>query len=231
MITFSQLVDRVIQETARQSLLALAARFLNQTIREVHTNERGQPVAFQRNLVEAQLVADVDTGFEWVAPVLLQQHPIVRYDSVVSTEGPVYPEILMPSRIMNFKDHFFYQSGDRYIFSGYGGENGIISLAYYLFPSRLNYFPVGERPGEFDDAGVFVVNPDFTGTEEEARAQTVNWLLEKWEDVLAEGVLAKLYKAQGEDEANGRARSAFSAFERQRLQLHQIEAGLDSSGV
>ena len=231
MTTFSQLVDVAVQETARQSLQALAVRYLNSTIREVHTSAQGEPVAFGRNLVEAQLVADKSTGFQWLAPVLLQQHPTVRYDSVYLDGARAYPEILPVSKIMNVREHFFYQSGDHYIFHGYGGKGGILTLAYYLFLPRLVYYPPEERPGEFNDAGEFVLNPDFSGTEEDALSMTTNWLLMRWPDALLEGVLAKLYKAQGEDEANGRARSAFSAFERQRLQLQKIEAGVNPLGV
>lgn len=221
--TFSQLVDDVVQDLGRPNLKTRVARLLNQTVRELHTNENGGSVRYARNLVEDRLIADVSTGFAWQAPALLQAVRAVRYDAVFDSCGaPRYAQRVNPGPGLAAVECAYYQSGGTLFFKGYGGTDAPISIAYYLFLPSLRYYDVASRPGTYDDSGTFVVSPNFVGTEAEARALTTHWLLERWDDsVLYEGVIAKVFKSV--DESNDRARSTFAAYQQMRLQLATIE--------
>ena len=221
--TFSQFVDDIVQDLGRPNLKIRVSRLLNQTVRELHTNENGGSVLYARNLVEEQIEADVDVGFSWILPLRVQAVRAVRFDSVIDHNGTfLYATRVNPGPGLKTADNVYYQSGDALFFKGYGGIGAKISLAYYNFLPSLQYFDVLARPGIFDSSGVFIVDPAFGGTEQDARDLTTHWLLERWDDsVLYEGVAAKIFK--GVDESNDRARSTFAAYQQMRLQLATIE--------
>lgn len=223
MTTFSQLVDHVVADTGRPNLTSRVARYLNQVVREVHADAAGAMVLYPRNLVEDLLTANVSAGFSWAMPKQIQFIKAVRYDSVFSQAGhPVYAKGVSPGPALNRFPHAFYQSGSSIFFQGYGGLNATIAIGYYTFLPSLLYFPAATRPGEYDASGAFVVNPNFVGTEDDARALTTHWLLERWGDtVLYEGALAKTFK--GVDESNDRSRNTFSVYNTMRESLVQVE--------
>src|SRR5690606_23254463 len=98
-----------------------------------------------------------------------------------------------------------------------------IFIAYYAFPRRLPFFKTG-APCEWDELNeeykfaASVVTP-----EDQAKAlnQSTNWLLERWTDLVMEGVRAKAYKKIGDD---ARARLSYSLYESGRSQLISAES-------
>lgn len=216
MTTFSQLVDDMVRESRRPDLLADICDYLNQTIREVHfTADQNNAVLYAENLREDQLTANSDTGFLWNIPnpALFQRMLAVRYDSLHSREGYVYVKELSPGRGMNFAEQFFYRAGASFFFSGYGGLNSLISLAYYEYPRRLKYYAVADRPAVWDTElmdFVYVSAADVSDdTRLAARNLTSNWLLVRWRDVLVEGLKAKVYKRVSDD---SRSRTSYSLY-------------------
>lgn len=230
MTTFSQLVDSIVFETKRPDLLMEIGSYLNQTIRELHfvpdlgtyNAAKGNAVFFAENLRESLLVANVDTGFGWDIPdvSVFQAMRAVRFD----TQTGVYPPEQVPGRGLASLRAFYYRAASRYYFSGYGGLNALISLAWYQFPNRLKYFPVSQRPAVWDVNDGWTYAPAFSGTAElhvAAQAYTTNWILQRWEDVIAEGLRAKVYKRVSDD---NRAKTCYSMYSTLRQGLVSSES-------
>lgn len=232
MTTHSQLVDAIIRETHRPDLLSDISDYLNQTVRELHfTPEKGNAIFYQENLRESQLTANLEEGFVWQIPypALFQGMQAVRYDSLFARDNkPVYSRELLPGRAMSNHEHYHYRAGDTYAFSGYGGLNSNISIAYYEYPRRLRYRVEAERLVQWDDdLGWVSYHADWDDTDElmlDARNLSSNWILVRWRDVVAEGLRAKVYKRLSDD---GRARTSYSLYSqlRQGLFTSEISSG------
>ncbi len=215
MTTFSQLVDEMVTEIGRPDMRDALASYLNQTIRECHFDPReGSIVHYASNRVEEQLTADVAEGFVWEYPdpARFQQIEAVRYDSVHFSEDKTrYIEERVPSPGQAGWPHFWYRTGNAIAFSGYGGINALISLSYFQYPKRLKYIATGSRPALYDsdDGWTYAVSVNTPELEAAARAQTSNWMLLRWADVLSEGVRAKAYKRVADEV---RARTSYSLY-------------------
>lgn len=220
MTTFSQLINKMVAETRQKHLIPEITSYLNQTIRELHTDPvRNAVVFYPANMKEAQITATLDQGQTWTVPnpSKFQQLRAARYDSVYDDRGkPEWPPELKPGRIMKDICAYYYRVGNTYVFSGYGGAGGIVSLAYYEFPGVLRYYASGAEPATYDEIDGWTYRSDI-GTDDASRlvAQNLvsNWLLLRWPMVVEEGVRAKVYKRLSDD---GRARTSFSMFTQQR---------------
>jgi hypothetical protein len=216
MYTFSQLVDEMVSETKRPDLVTEIGRYVNQTIREVHfTEDRGGAVFYHDNFREELLVANVESGMTWQIPepTQFQKLQVVRFMSVYDDDGrPKFAHLVRPSRRMNDFCEFYYQSGNIFVFSGYGGLNSAIALGWYEFPRGLVYKSEANRPASFDiELGWSYA--DGINTDElqaAARELTTNWLLMRWPDVISEGVRAKVFKRLSDDV---RARTSYSLYQ------------------
>lgn len=215
MTTFSQLVDKLVSETKRPDLVSDIATYLNQTIREVHfTPDRGASLLYMDNFRESQLTANVETGFTWDLPNpgTFQKMQVVGYPSVYDRLGnDVYAEEVVPGRHLAEKTNYFYRVGQTFVFSGYGGVDSLVNVGWFEFPRSLKYYTPATRPAEYDVELGWTYPPEVNTPELEAAAQTLtsNWLLMRWEEVLAEGLRAKVYKRTSDTE---RARTCYSLY-------------------
>jgi hypothetical protein len=118
---------------------------------------------------------------------------------------------------------YFYQVGQEFVFSGYGGLNANIALGYFAFPPSLKYKAAAVRPAEYDIELGWTYHEDIITDEDEeaARLVSTNWLLMRWSDVISEGVRAKLFKRVSDTE---RARNCYSLY-------GQLRQGLITSEV
>lgn len=233
-LTFSQLVDQVASETGRLDKVQSIATFANQSIRELHANERGKSIVYSKNLIEDQLTANVAEMFPWVVVQYFQSMRTVRFDNVLDCGEPVYPKMLKPGRILRSESQYYYRAGKNFFFRGYGGLNSLISIAYYTFPPLMQYFPVAIRPASYDLRSGWTYN-DLTGADPVdlnfdlddtnralAETLTTNWMVFDWFTTVIEGTKAKLYKAQGDED---RSRTHFSQFQLYKQQLFNTEGG------
>lgn len=226
MTTYSQLVDKMVSETRRPDLISNIQTYVNQTIRELHfTPDRGNAIHYRENMRELSLAASMESGYTWDIPhpEVFQGMLAVKYSSMfVDDENPYVPERL-PGRILNTLTRYYYRAGNYFVFEGYGGLNGGISLAYYEYPRRLKYFATDCRPCEWDDAYGWSYMDQFVHEHSRATAQSIctNWILQRWEDVLSEGVRAKIYKRISDTE---RARTCYSLYS-------QLRQGLVTSEI
>lgn len=217
MFTLSQLVDELVEETKRPDLLVDITRFVNQTVRELHfTQDRRAALLFKANFRELQLQADVDSGFSWDVPnpTTFQILAAVQYLSVYDSAGnAVWSVEKTPGPTTSSKDYWHYRVGDSFVFSGYGVTGNYINLGYYEFPKSLKYYPDDDtRPAQYDIESGWTY-PAGAATDEAqlaARENSTNWLILRWNDIVSEGVRAKIYKRISDTE---RARTCYSMYE------------------
>lgn len=219
MTTFSQLVDAIVQETRRPDMKADVIRYANQTIRELHTDpETNKILFFADNFRQLLLTADVEDGFGWEIPnpATFQKLHVVNYRGVFENGVPVYSTPTTPGRHLNSLRNYHYQAANHFFFVGYGGVNQQIALGYYEFPPRLTYQEVADRLVIWNEEDqVFEYDPSLNTPElrEAALAKVSNWILNRWEDTVAEGLRAKVYKRTSDTE---RARTCYSMFQSMR---------------
>lgn len=227
MFTFSQLVDDLVSETKRPDLVSEISRFLNQTIRELHaTPDRNATIFYEENFNEVSLTADTETGYTWeiTNPTRFQKMAGVRFSSVYDSDGnPAWAELAATGPRMNHADWYYYRVGGTFVFSGYGGVDGVIDLGYYEFPRSLNYFASAARPATYDEDTGWTYHTDYNGTaelQETARGMVSNWLILRWNQIIAEGLRAKVYKRVSDD---SRARTCYSLYQSLRQGLWTSE--------
>lgn len=227
MFTLSQMVDEIVSETKRPDLVSEISRYVNQTVRECHFSTDRQAAIFYRdNFNEVLLTASAESGYTWPMPnpTTFQKMAGVKFPSQFDTMGrEVWAVETTPGRHLSALDHYFYQVGSTFVFSGYGGIGANIALGYFAFPASLKYKSVAARPASYDPESGWSYHADVTTDEdrEAARLVTTNWLLMRWSDVVSEGVRAKVYKRVSDTE---RARNSYSLY-------GQLRQGLMSSEV
>lgn len=215
MFTFSQMVDAMVSETKRPDLVSEIARYVNQTIRELHfSGDRNAVIFYEENYREATITATSETNQTWDIPdpTIFQKMAAVRYSDVFDRNGDViWAKPTTPGRHLNQLDYFFYRAGGSFAFAGYGGINSHIDLSWYEFPKSLTFKSVAARPASFDIETGWTYADGINTDELKAAAQllTTNWLLMRWNDVVAEGVRAKVYKRLSDTE---RARTCYSMY-------------------
>lgn len=245
MTTHSQLVDQIAREVGRPDLIETISTYLNQTIRELHLTtdndgrNKSKAVLFKENYQEDQLVANADEGFYWDAPApqRFQLVSVVQFVDIVDTSeligsrnSGIFPPFLEPSRALKGKDHYYYRGGSRYVFVGYGQTGSRINISWYEFVKRGTYFEAGARPCEWDESTEeFVYAPEFDTTPElrlAAQDLCTNWLLMRWQDVILEGLRAKIYKRLSDDT---RAALSYSLWEQLKPGLYSSEMAMVGS--
>lgn len=216
MFTFSQMVDELVSEVKRPDLTSEIARYLNQTIREVHFDPGTNAVQFfKRNARELTLTTTAENAHVWNIPnpTHFQKLAAVQFPGQFDRNGEsIWADETLPGRHLNGKSHFYYQAGGSFVFSGMGGVGSSINLFYFAFPASLPYFAIPEsRPMHYSDLGAKVYAPEWIHdhARDDADALCTNWIIEGWRDVISEGVRAKVYKRVSDTE---RARTCYSLY-------------------
>jgi hypothetical protein len=207
------------------------------TLRELHMEpSRGNAIFFDDNYREEIVATTLETGQSWTPPRphLFQGMHAVRFDSVFDrNDKQRYAKLRRPGPRLEEEECFYYRSGGSFVFGGlmgYGGIGANISLGYYEFTAGLKYYPANLRPAVWDAESGWTYLPayDTNPTQREiARNLVSNWILERWGDVIAEGLRAKVYKRLSDTE---RARTAYSLYSTLRQGFFTSEAA-DISGV
>jgi hypothetical protein len=215
MFTFSQMVDEIISEVKRPDLISEICRYVNQTIRECHfSTDRQAAIFFKENFNELLLTATSESGQTWEVPnpTTFQKMAGVKFITQLDSAGfGIWANETVPGRHLNGLEHYFYQVGGSFVFSGYGGVGAQIGLGYFAFPPSLKYKAEAVRPATYDAESGWAYNPAITTDEdkEAARLVSTNWLLMRWSDVVSEGVRAKVFKRVSDTE---RARNCYSLY-------------------
>lgn len=230
MTTFSQAVDDLVSETSRPDMKDMIVQYLNQTIRELHIDPQTKlPIGFTSNLDEDEVAIDVETdeAFIWDIP------NSNRFQMLESAYYPYVDEYAMerrPSTAFLFaseanSEYYYYRTGANQIaFSGHGGTEDTVKLAWFVYPKRLTYYTVANRPATWNVAAeTFSYHTDYNATAEdqlEALSLTTNWMLQRYEDLLLNGTRAKIWARIGEE---ARGKLAYSMYEGSRGGLISTE--------
>lgn len=203
------------------------ARYLNQTIRECHFDpETNAALFFKDNLREIRLTTAVADMHTWAMPnpAVFQKIGCVRYLNVYDSEGrPVWLKETTPGRHLRDLCHYYYRIQQSFVFCGTGNAGSMIDIAYFSFPLSLPYLAANCRPMYYNEYGLPIYGEDWAcaDAQEQAKCLSTNWLLERWADVVSEGVRAKVYKRISDTE---RARTCYSLYA-------QLRRGLTTSEI
>lgn len=216
---FSELVDNTLVRTGRPNARAKqdAIQYVRNTMRECHLLEY-----FDSDRVETTITV---TGlpFTWDKPVTFRHLETVQYP------GAFYPKELPPGRrqdrsIVESEFRYFYAAGNYFVFNGVSVSD-VIAMSYFSYAPYFKYYEVAGdvRPAVFDretnvwsylENGSYVANlAGGASAEEVARNLVSNWMLERWNGLIEEGTLTKLY-GNKEDERSKISFSNFKSFQR-----------------
>lgn len=223
MTTFSQLIDEVIvQELKRPDFRLVAAAWLNQTIRDVHSKTSSRAAIFfgENRNEEEFTIPSLPALWPIASPSRFQ-----KIEAIYASERGVYLTDRLPSVIYTQSDNpldrfYYYRSGPNIVMNGLV-EAEIVKLSYFLLPKMLTYYTEASRPAYWDPiAEEYVVSESFPGTDQEAVALVSNWLLERHGEALKEGVRSKAYKRLDNE---NQAKMTWSEFESMREAIHHLE--------
>lgn len=221
MTTFSQVVDDLAVEIVRPDMIIMLPAYLNQTIRELHFDSATKmPVYFndnrQEDLITVSGYSDSNRIFLWDIPRSSQLQAIEAfyYDA-----WGVYAIQKAPAvnRLRNLSEvdakYYWYRTGPSIAFHDTGANGSTIQAAWFEFPRALIYYPKANRPMTYDvEQQLYVNNPSYMPAPlsvDTSLLYSTNWILDRWSDMLKEGVRAKSYKRMGDDTRASRAYSLF----------------------
>lgn len=229
MTTFSQMVDLLLKEIVRPDMVTMLPNYLNQTIREMHTNaQTSQPVAYADNRIEHAITIDSTVegtdSFVWPLPdpTRFQMVEAVYYRGWGIYAKPRTPDV---ARVRNFSDplreYYYYRSGPNLAFSRPGGVGDVIEASILYYPSRLVYQSlIGNQrkvKWNYETETFEYLNGGTIADLDKA----TNWLIQRHSDCLLEGTRAKAYKRM--DDQN-RAKLAYSQYESMRAAVIATES-------
>lgn len=222
MTTFSQLVDDMIAEVVRPDQLVAIASYVNQTVREMHFKPgTNAPIFYDANRSEDELDITTDGSWLWQLPTPMQFHDV---EAIYLPVPGVYarkknPRITKEESNEPFADIFWYRGGSTVSISGV--RNGWkAEVSYFTFPRSLVYQAPADRIITYDPStGGYTRKNGGTPSEAEMLAAT-NWMLERWDEIVKEGVRSKIWKRLADGD---RARMYFSGFEAQRSSVWNAE--------
>lgn len=229
MAIFSQVVDDLLRELVRPDLNSMLPGYLTQTIRESHMSaEDRSPVLFPDNRLEVKVIANpvIENAYLWQIPnpSVLQAIEAVYYPSVSRYANETSPLLINASNLNNPNDQFcYYRSGTQIAMRGFGQENDSILISWFEFPKSLVYVPAtnANRLVYDVETETYTLPAESTRTLEQAKLLSTNWLLERHEEMLKEGVRAKAY-ARMDDQF--RAQASYSKYSQMLLGMQKTES-------
>jgi hypothetical protein len=229
MTTFSQLIDELALELVRPDLLSMLPAYLNQTIREIHTKSDTQmPVMYPDNRLEDRLVLSgmgSSVSYLWTIPKMaqFQQIEAVYYESIgryARMRGPKANQVQNPNDQLG--SYYWYRTGPQVLLNRPGADGNGVRICWHEYPRSLVYYAAANQPVRWDPvAQEYVWNPTWTGTAQEALDACTNWVLERHEEMLKEGVRAKAYKRIADVE---RSRLSYSQYESMKAAVINTES-------
>ncbi|HFD32036.1 MAG TPA: hypothetical protein ENJ28_04910 [Gammaproteobacteria bacterium] len=194
--TYSAAVDDVVARSGRPDRKSDIIAFVRVTIRELQTL-----AYFKRDLTEDTLTAD-QANYVWTYPQEFRILRTVRYPYFDAQGKQIYPPELKPGKQQKDFTHYYYASGNYYVFAGTALAD-LIDVAYYSTAKKLPYYDLAARPATFSletDSWSYLSN----GTSAEqlaAQALVSNWVLFNYYDTVVEGAMAKILKTVGDKRA------------------------------
>lgn len=212
---FSELVDRVVQESHRGDRRNAIVASLNDIIQRIHSKRN-----YDRDNREVRATnIERDNTLIWPRPRGLRK---IRA-CFVNGNPERQPEFMtVDSKFARVDWDYYYYSDESYVFCAQGIKH--VDIMYLQKPPMFKYYVESERPAVWDcdanngEGAWKYLTPDGRSyalgmkpeQEHWARYKVTDWLLEEYGNVLFWGVLNQLY-ALTDDEAQ--RRSSYAAFE------------------
>lgn len=209
---FSELVDRAIHTAGRPDCLADFAYFANETVREI-----SKRYDFDDDLVEELAsIAPGDTVINWTPSGGMR---LFRREEYVEDNCQCELTRVRPQRRMRTLKKFYYRAHDYFVFSP--DVCAPVKIAYYAYQPWLAYYPANQRPAVFS-----VETGDYGTATEEQIALVSNWILERHNNVVYQGTLAKFFASKQDP----RQSVHYSAFEQGITHIIRGEASSELMG-
>jgi len=205
--TFSALIDEAIFRSKRRDREQDLVSYARSTIREC------QVLAFfEQDLIEDTLTVDA-VPYIWPRPIRLRTMLAARPDIVGRRGKRIWFKNRPPGQVVKDEEYYLYLSGSSYVFTGDALEIGAtIDVAYFNYSRKFSYYATADRPAAFDpdtETWSYHASYDTDATTRAAAEELVNnWLVFHWYDLILEGMLAKVFKAVGDE----RSRTAFALY-------------------
>lgn len=226
MATFSELVDSLVSELHRPDRLASIAQAVNATIRELHfaTKETGgHPLKYLDNLQELTLQpTQAATVWDLPSPSTFCAIEAIRCTARGINLAEVRPSQLESAVLSPRFRASYYRSGQSLAMSNLIPGSKLL-IAYYTYLPALTYYPVSSRgivsvPGP--ELRYVTTNPAGESPNANQLAAETNWMIDRHEQVIRAGVLARHYNAINDLD---RAARHFSAYDSARISMQRAE--------
>jgi hypothetical protein len=230
MSTFSQLVDELTVEHLRPDLRVTISSYLNATIREVHMHEQTQvPVYYDSNRLEVEVTISGSPPALWEIPKVTRFQAV---DAIYYSDFGVYAVKRAPTKVyaphLQGSPYYWYRSGQTIALGGLNATNKA-KISWFEYPKTLLYYAAAARPmvwnvetesPSFQTVGAVDYNstPELQAT---ALELTTNWLIQRWAEMLKQGVRNKVFARLGEMD---RTRTSYSMYASQRAQCINSES-------
>lgn len=221
MTTFSQLVDRVLKETVRPDLIDMLPGYLNQTIRELFVHaQTGLPCFYDdaRHEEQIELLTLTNKTFAYVwelpRPTRFQAIESVYYDSIQRYVYKGDPRTALARNDFNVDaKYYWYRVANAIVMSAPGKIGDTVRVSWFEYPRALAYQQEADRVFVYDQDNDMYAYKSGIPDPEAAKEAATNWALERFEELLAEGLRAKAYKRMNDE----RQRTFYSNYETMRL--------------
>lgn len=230
MTTLSQLVDDMVKEFLRPGMVLELTSYVNQVVRELHSDPVNKSaMQYFANRLEDQITTTLDTGFVWAVPkaYLLQRIEAVYYETVGMYADPTSPGHVYNRSGNAQSDYYYYRTGDSLAFGGYGGLGAVIKVSYFSYPMGLSYYLTGSAPATWDIVTQsYTYDPAYIGNETAALALTTHWVLERHEELIKQGVRAKVYARLGRTEQGKTAYAMYMGMRSSMIMSESTQGGI-----
>lgn len=211
---FSELVDKVVEETHRGDRRNMIACSLNDIIQRIHSKAN-----FDRDNREARVeTLQPDCKIVWPRPRDFRKMRTAHINGDFSR----VPEFVSISDQVSRMDwDYYYYADESFIFCAEGVQ--CVNLMYLRKPPNFLYYPQGDRPAVWcqkrnNGEGAWeYLTPDGKSyamgmkPEQEfwARYQVTDWLLEEYSNILLWGAINQIASLTGDEELK---RNSFALF-------------------
>lgn len=224
--SFSGLVDAAVMATGKPASLISIVQYANNVVRECQALG-----LFAADMEEVQLLVpqgqdNSGVAYTWTVPgPLFRSLRTVKYIPGTSSQfqGEVYPDLILPGKRQKNKTWFYYRSQNYFAFAGVS-DGTTINMAQYSWLPPLGYFamaglntsifpggPYDVRLAYYDfilqewlyllSDGTYGITTGDPATDALYQAQSSNWLIQSWYDLILSGTKSKMWTSAGDPRA------------------------------
>lgn len=201
-MTFSELVDKIVEETRRGDRRNSIVCAVNDVLQRLHSKN-----SFDRDLGEARATQICpENKLVWPRPRAFRK----MSTAMLNGNEHRVPDFIPIGKTTHRVDwDYYYYADENYIFCSGRGEAPIefVNILYYKKPPNFTYYPLGKEPARWckaDNEGFggwryltpdgknYVVSIGNVVSEANARFLVTDWLLEEYSSIVMFGAINQL---------------------------------------